>query len=403
MEQESWNLKVKDYNISTYTHYFNELALLCPIMVETKHKKIEAYIYGLSENIKGVVTLSKSDNINEAVRMAHALMEKKGAHQKSLPKRNNQQTRHAQGWAYVIKEDQNQGPNVVTGTFLLNNHYASVSFDSGSDKSFVSTNFSTMININPVRLNTSYEVELADGKIVSTNTVLKGCTINLVNHLFEIDLRLIKLRTFDVIIGIDWFFECDAVIVCGKKVIRIPYRNKTLIVKGDIGESRLKEPAYKRLKDVSVIHDFPKVLPDDLPRLPPPWQEEHVEHLKIILKLLKKEKFYAKFLKYDFWLESVQFLGHVINSEGVHVDPAKIEAIKNWVAPKTPTELRKNKKYEWGKKEDKAFQLLEHKLSCTPILALPNGTEDFVVYCDVSLKGYRVVLMQQEKVISYAS
>ncbi|GKC87268.1 putative reverse transcriptase domain-containing protein [Tanacetum coccineum] len=120
-------------------------------------------------------------------------------------------------------------------------------------------------------------------------------------------------------------------------------------------------------------------------------KEEHGEHLKIILELLKKEHFYAKFSKYDFWLDSVQFLGHVIDNKGIHVDPTKIEA------------TQKDKKYEWGKEEEEAFQILKQKLCSVPILALPEGTEDFMVYCDASLKGFGSVLMQQEKVIAYAS
>ncbi|GJS23077.1 hypothetical protein Tco_0451709 [Tanacetum coccineum] len=160
-------------------------------------------------------------------------------------------------------------------------------------------------------------------------------------------------------------------------------------------------------------------------------KEEHEEHLKIILELLKKEQLYAKFSKCDFWLESVQFLGHVINNKGVHVDPAKVEAIRNWSAPTTPKEVRqflglagyyrrfiegfsliskpltklteKNKKYEWGTEEDEAFQTLKQKLCSAPILALPEGTENFVVYCDASHKGFGAVLMQREKVIAYAS
>ncbi|GJT96458.1 putative reverse transcriptase domain-containing protein [Tanacetum coccineum] len=131
------------------------------------------------------------------------------------------------------------------------------------------------------------------------------------------------------------------------------------------------------------------------------------------------------------WLDSVQFLGHVIDRSGVYVDPAKIEAIKSWAAPTTPTEVRqflglsgyyrrfiegfsliskpltklnhKYKKYEWGSEEEEAFQTLKQKLCSAPILALLEGTEDFVVYYDASLKGYGSVLMQREKVIAYAS
>ncbi|GJU38713.1 putative reverse transcriptase domain-containing protein [Tanacetum coccineum] len=161
------------------------------------------------------------------------------------------------------------------------------------------------------------------------------------------------------------------------------------------------------------------------------YEEEHGKHLKIILELLKKERLYAKFSKCDFWLDSVQFLGHVIDRNGVHVAPAKIKAIRNWVAPTTPIEVRqflglagyyrrfiegfsliskplakltqKDKKYKWGKEEEESFQTLKQKLCNTPILALPEGTEDFVVYCDASLKGYEAILMQREKVIAYAS
>ncbi|GKF73194.1 putative reverse transcriptase domain-containing protein, partial [Tanacetum coccineum] len=113
----------------------------------------------------------------------------------------------------------------------------------------------------------------------------------------------------------------------------------------------------------------------------------------------------------------VHFLGHVIDSRGIHVDPAKIESIKDWASPKTPTEIRqflglakpmtkltqKGIKFDWGEKEENAFQLIKQKLCSVPILALPEGSEGFVVYCDASHKGLGIVLMQREKVIAYAS
>ncbi|GJX09461.1 putative reverse transcriptase domain-containing protein [Tanacetum coccineum] len=160
-------------------------------------------------------------------------------------------------------------------------------------------------------------------------------------------------------------------------------------------------------------------------------EKEHEEHLKVILELLKKEKLYAKFSKCEFWIPKVQFLRHVIDSRGIHVDPAKIESIKDWASPKTPTEIRqflglagyyrrfiegfskiaksmtkltqKGIKFDWGEKEENAFQLIKQKLCSAPILALPEGSEDFVVYCDASHKGLGAVLMQREKVIAYAS
>ncbi|GKC36118.1 putative reverse transcriptase domain-containing protein [Tanacetum coccineum] len=160
-------------------------------------------------------------------------------------------------------------------------------------------------------------------------------------------------------------------------------------------------------------------------------KQEHEEHLKLILELLKKEELYAKFSKCEFWIPKVQFLGHVIDSEGIHVDPAKIESIKDWTSPKSPTEIRqflglagyyrrfiegfskiakpmtkltqKKVKFEWGDKQEAAFQLLKQKLCSAPILALPEGSKDFIAYCDASKKGLGAVLMQREKVISYAS
>ncbi|GJR61308.1 putative reverse transcriptase domain-containing protein [Tanacetum coccineum] len=112
----------------------------------------------------------------------------------------------------------------------------------------------------------------------------------------------------------------------------------------------------------------------------------------------RKEELYAKFSKCEFWLSKVQFLGHVIDSEGIHVDPAKIEAIKDWASPKTLTKIRQF----LGEKAEVAFQLLKQKLCSAPILALPEGSENFVVYCDASHKGLGAVLMQREKVIAYA-
>ncbi|GKA94037.1 putative reverse transcriptase domain-containing protein, partial [Tanacetum coccineum] len=155
----------------------------------------------------------------------------------------------------------------------------------------------------------------------------------------------------------------------------------------------------------------------------PATQEEHVEHLRLVLGLLKKEKLYTKFSKCEFWLREVQFLGHVINGNGIHVDPSKIKAIKNWKAPRTSTEVRsflglaghyrrfienfykiaksltiltqKCKNFDWGEEQELAFQTLKDKLCNAPVLALLDGPEDFVVYCDASVIGLGCVLMQK--------
>ncbi|GJS02655.1 putative reverse transcriptase domain-containing protein [Tanacetum coccineum] len=292
MEHELWGLMVKNLDISAYTNHFHELALLCPTMVEPEYKKIEAYIRGLSEDIKGDIISSRPADLNEAVRMANSLMNQRV---QAMAKRIAGVLRGSGIYSKVeaiittttttTTETIPTTTNIITeGTFLLNNHYVIVLFDSGSDKSFVSTNFSTLIDINPVRLDTSYEVELVNGKIVSTNTVLSGCTLILANHLFKIDLMPIKLGTFEVIIGMDWLSKCETVIVCGKKIVCIPYNNKMLIVEGDRGVSRLKiiscikaqkyiergcqlylaqvtekEPIEKHLEDVPVIRNFPEI------------------------------------------------------------------------------------------------------------------------------------------------
>ncbi|GJY23341.1 reverse transcriptase domain-containing protein [Tanacetum coccineum] len=139
-----------------------------------------------------------------------------------------------------------------------------------------------------------------------------------------------------------------------------------------------------------------------------PFMElEHEVHLKLVLELLKKEKLFVKFSKCELWLQEVQFLGHVVNQNGIHVDPSKIKAVKNWKAPTTPSEnsiiFGKNKKYEWGAEQEEAFQTLKDNLCNAPILSLPDGVKDFVVYCDASNQGLGCVLMQRGKVIAYAS
>nr|GEV96340.1 reverse transcriptase domain-containing protein [Tanacetum cinerariifolium] len=161
---------------------------------------------------------------------------KQGYMRNRCPKNLNQEeVKEARGRAYAIKDTEPQGPNMVTGTFLFNNQYASILYDSGSDRSFVDTKFSFMLDIDPFKIDASYEVKLANERIVSTNNVLKGCTLDLVNHLFKINLMTIELGMFDVIISIDWLVNHDVVIICGEKVVCIPYRNKTLTVDGDKG------------------------------------------------------------------------------------------------------------------------------------------------------------------------
>ncbi|GJR39996.1 putative reverse transcriptase domain-containing protein [Tanacetum coccineum] len=210
--------------------------------------------------------------------------------------------------AYVVgSAGTNPNSNVVTGTFLLNNHYASILFDTGADRSFISTAFSSLIDIIPTTLDHGYDVELADGRIIWVNTLIRGCTLNFLNHPFNIDLMPVEMGSFDVIIGMDWLAKYHAVIVCDEKLVRVPFGDKTLIFHGDGSnnghESRLniisctKAQKYllegcpiflaqvtmkeaedkskeKQLEEVPIVQDFPEVFPEDLPGIPPTRQVE---------------------------------------------------------------------------------------------------------------------------------
>ncbi|GJY43576.1 putative reverse transcriptase domain-containing protein [Tanacetum coccineum] len=197
--------------------------------------------------------------------------------------------------------------NVVTGTFCLNNRYASLLFNTGADRSFVSTAFGSQIDITPTTLDHYYDVELADGKIIRINTIIQGCTLNFLNHSFNIDLMPAEFGSFDAIIGMDWLAKYHAIIVCDEKLVRIPYENETLIICGDESnrgnKTRLniisctKTQKYmlkgchvflahvttketedkseeKRLEDVPIVLDFPEVFHEDLSGLPPTQQME---------------------------------------------------------------------------------------------------------------------------------
>ncbi|GJW31166.1 putative reverse transcriptase domain-containing protein [Tanacetum coccineum] len=129
-------------------------------------------------------------------------------------------------------------------------------------------------------------------------------------------------------------------------------------------------------------------------------KKEHVEHLKEILELLKKEKLYAKFSKCEFWIPNVQFLSHVIDSRGLAGYYRRFIEGFSKIAKSMTKLTQKGIKFDWGEKEENAFQLIKQKLCSAPILTLPEGSEDFVVYCDASHKGLGVVLMKIEKVIA---
>ncbi|KAI3704088.1 hypothetical protein L1987_74301 [Smallanthus sonchifolius] len=448
-----------------------------------------------------------------------------------------------QGRAFNINANEAQANNdVINGTFLVNNHYASILFDTGADRSFVSLAFESRLTKQRTKLDNSYSVEIANGKSITINSVIRNCILELNSHEFSVDLLPMQLGSFDIIIGMDWLSKHHAEVICYEKCIRIPLPSgDTLVIFGENPCSglqlmsctlaqkylRKKYVAFlahvvdtkdkgKNMQDIPIIRDFPEVFPEDLPGLPPPRQVEfridlvpgatpvakapyhlapsemqelasqlqelsskgfirpshspwgapvlfvkkkdgsfrmcidyrelnkltiknryplpriddlfdqhhgstcffkidlrsgyhqlrvldedipktafrtryghyefmvmpfgltnapavfmdlmnrvckpyldkfviifiddiliyskmkakHEQHLRLILELLKKEQLYAKLSKCEFWLKEVQFLGYIVNDKGIHVDPTKIEAVKNWSAPKTPTKIR---------------------------------------------------------------
>ncbi|GJT51547.1 putative reverse transcriptase domain-containing protein [Tanacetum coccineum] len=342
-----------------------------------------------------------------------------------------------------------QDPNVVTGTFSLNDHFTIVLFDSGTDYNFISTNFLPLINMKPSVTNPDFKIEIASDVKVEINKIIRGCRLELEGHAFIIDLipfgecpkgNLKQLKSMKVnepkLEDIPVVREFPAMLVA-----KSPYRLaptemqelsnqlKELQEKGFIRPSSSPLGAsvlfvkkidgsfrmcidYRELNKLTIKNRYPLPRIDDLfdqlqgsrtryehfefTVMPfgqtnaPTSQEEHKVHLKLILELLKKEKLFEKFWKCEFWLQEVSFLGHVVNSKGIHVDPRKIKAIKNWKPPKTPTEIRsflglagyyrrfianfskiakpltlltqKNKKLEWGDKTENAFQTTERNV-----------------------------------------
>ncbi|GJZ99283.1 putative reverse transcriptase domain-containing protein [Tanacetum coccineum] len=237
-----------------------------------------------------------------------------GHFKKDYPKlkngnRSNQRGNgNAPAKVYVVgNAGTNPDSNVVTGMFLLNDRYASILFDTGADRSFISTTFSSLIDITPTTLDHYYDVELADGKIIGINTIIQGCTLNFLDHPFNINLMSVELGSFDFIIGMDWLSKYHALIDCVEKIVHIPWGNETLIVHGDESnqgnETRLNiisctkthkyllkghnvflahvttketedKSGEKRLEHVPIVRDFPEVFLKDLPGLPPTRQVE---------------------------------------------------------------------------------------------------------------------------------
>nr|GEW72662.1 reverse transcriptase domain-containing protein [Tanacetum cinerariifolium] len=214
---------------------------------------------------------STGSNLQPVSVICHACGEK-GHYQSQYSKTNI----NANGRTYLLRDKNvHQDPNVVTGTFLLNHRLARTLFDSGADRSFVSISFASMLNIPSITLDTTYNIEMADGNLISTNTVIQGRTLTLLNQPFEIDLMPIKLSSFDVVIGMDWLSKYHAKFICDEKVVHIPIEDETLIIRAQVTKKKSDE---KRLENIHVVRGFPDVFPKEQPGLPPVRQVEfHID------------------------------------------------------------------------------------------------------------------------------
>nr|GEV03213.1 reverse transcriptase domain-containing protein [Tanacetum cinerariifolium] len=441
MEDEFYHLTVKGNDLKTYVRKFQEFATLCPTMVSDSEKMMETFIGGYPKVLKGMLPPLNLKTLEEAINIAQRLMDQVGHLTKNCKNKGpatgsnmlpvtvtchacgkkehyaNQcrktTNNNAQGRACMPRDrNARQNPNIVTGMFLLNQHLARVLFDSEADKSFISISLASMLNIPPITTYAFYNIEMANGNLVSTNIVIQGCTLNLLNQPFKIDLMPIILGSFDIVVGMDWLSKYHARIICDQKVVHIPIDGETLIIRAQVMEKNSKD---KRLEDIPLVREFPDVFLEDLPGVPLVRQVKF--QIDLILgvapvahtpyRLAPSEMQELSNQLQELAESIVQFLGHLIDSQGLHVDPAKIEArfIKEFSKiAKSLTELtQKNKKYTWGEDQETAFQLLKQKLSEAPILALPEGNDNFVVYCDASHQGLGAVLMQREKVIAHAS
>ncbi|GKB91026.1 putative reverse transcriptase domain-containing protein [Tanacetum coccineum] len=174
----------------------------------------------------------------------------------------------------------NPDSNIVMGTFLLNNRYASILFDTGADRSFVSTAFSFQIDITLTALDHYYDVELADGRIIRLNTILRGCTLNILNHPFNIDLMPVELSSFDAIIGMDcnWGSEARLHIISYTKTQEYMLKGCPVFLANITTKETEDKSEKKLLEDIPIVQNFPDVFPEDLPGLPPTRQVEfHID------------------------------------------------------------------------------------------------------------------------------
>ncbi|GJV75476.1 putative reverse transcriptase domain-containing protein [Tanacetum coccineum] len=400
--------------------------------------EMERYLAGLVPEIRGMLKAAQPTTIQDAILRAGILTDEAiscGTLSKSNEKRKAvEETVNVNVNAVEALQD----PKVVMGTFSLNDHFAIVLFDYGANLSFISTEFVPLLNVKPSIVNPGYVIKVADGAAKALMNAKvdepKLSDISVVRDFVDVfpeDLSgLPPQRQVE--------FHIDLV-PGATPVAKSPYRLAPSKMYGHFeftvmlfGLTNVPAVFMDLMNRVCkpYLDKFVFVFIDDI-LIYSKTKEDHEVHLRLVLELLRKEKLYAKFSKCEFRLQEVHFLGHVVNQSGIYVDPGKIEEVKNWKDPITPSEIRsflglagyyrrfianfskiakpltlltqKNQKNVWGVEQEEALQTLKNILCDASILSLPDGVEDFAVYCDASNQGLGCVLMQRNKVIAYAS
>ncbi|GJT32300.1 putative reverse transcriptase domain-containing protein [Tanacetum coccineum] len=372
MESELWNLTVKNNDLAAYTQRFQELTMMCTKMVLEEEGRVKKFIRGFPDNIQGNVIAAEPTRLQDVVRIANNLMDQKLK-------------------GYAVKNVENKRRAYTAGNNEKKGYAGPLPY------------------CNKCKLHHEGPCTVKCGKYNKVGLMARDCKNAVVVPTTH--------RALVVNQRVPTYFECGRQ---GHYMNECPnLKNQNRGNKSGKKTEEARGKAY--VLGGGEVNPDSNIVTEDLPGLPPMRQvefqidlvpgvapvarapyrlaptelqeleEEYIEHLKLILELLKKEELYAKFSKCEFWLSKVQFLGHVIDSEGIHVDPPMMKL------------TQKNVKFDWSEKAEAAFQLLNQKLCSALIFALPEGSENFVVYCDASRKGLGVVLMQREKVIAYAS
>ncbi|GJS56982.1 putative reverse transcriptase domain-containing protein [Tanacetum coccineum] len=335
MESELWNLTVKNNDLAAYTQRFKELNMMCTKMVPKEEDRVEKFIGGLPDNIQGNVIAAEPTRLQDVVRIVNNLMDQKlkGYAVKNAKNKRRLEVsqRDNRGQQPPFKKPNVRGQNVVRAYTVGNNKTRPYN--------------GSLPLCNKCKLH--HEGPYTRGQVVNQR-VITYFECGRQGH-FRSDCPKLKDQN------------------CGNKTGVGEERGKAYVLGGgdvnldsNVVKVTRKETEdkseEKRLEDVPTVRDFLEVFLEDLLGVPPmrqvefcwelcipdlvPTKEEHDTHLRLILEFSRRKIVNANFSEDALWLSKVQFLGHVIDSEGIHVDPAKIESIKDWESPKTPTEIR---------------------------------------------------------------